>query len=110
MLLKTGGRRIFHATNRRILGVYFDNGWAQLAFNPSSFSHFLIGGATQHTDLKATPPTITNLASLRFNGLPMVGFAAQRFNNGTLTNNGVNVWSSYTGRMAHRFSKWFGNP
>ena len=44
--------------------------------------------------------------SSTYNGLPVVGFATQYFNNGTLTTSvsgGANVQAFYTGVFPHRF-------
>jgi hypothetical protein len=45
-------------------------------------------------------------ASATYNGLPVVGFAAQFFNNGTLTGpGGTGVQAFYTGAFTHKFTR-----
>ncbi|MCL2872274.1 MAG: hypothetical protein FWF41_04750 [Betaproteobacteria bacterium] len=98
---------LFHASNRVNLSVDFENGWTLFDFTPTATiatgKHTLVGGATTQVDLEAS--NIIPQASATYTGLPMVGFAVQQFNNGTLTNGGLNVWATYDGRIAHRFSK-----
>jgi hypothetical protein len=103
-----GAASLLNAKNRVNLGVApYDAGWAKFTFNGGTTltaHHQLLGGSTIHHDLVAGTQTTTTTAT--YIGLPMVGFAAQQFNNGTLTDGaGRSVWASYVGRIAHRFSK-----
>ena len=40
-----------------------------------------------------------------FNGLPVIGFAVQSFNNGTLTSGGATVLSNYGGNFVHKTTR-----
>jgi hypothetical protein len=103
-----GAASLLNAKNRVNLGVApYDAGWAKFTFiQPTGTNtwHTLVGGSTVYHDLVAG--TQTTLSTVTYTGLPMIGFAAQQFNNGTLTDGaGRSVWASYVGRIAHRFSK-----
>ena len=84
----------------------FPNGWMALDLvgGVSAPVHQLIGGAT--TSLNTATGAITNSPRATYNGLPVVGFAAQYFNNGTLTDaGGRGVQAFYTGAFNHRFTR-----
>jgi hypothetical protein len=86
------------------LGVAFPNGWADLNLvgGVSAPVHQLIGGAT--TVISTATGSATTQVNATYNGLPAIGFAAQYFNNGTLTNSGgQGVQAFYTGSFPHRF-------
>jgi hypothetical protein len=114
-----GTPSIFYAKNRLTLPVHgYENGWTKFTFKAGSSAgysfHTLVGdsgaagtsGATQEVDLAPAVPTVANKAKITFTGLPMVGFAAQLFNNGEVQSPSLGkVWASYAGRINHRFSK-----
>ncbi|HSV20070.1 MAG TPA: hypothetical protein VLR71_16770 [Casimicrobiaceae bacterium] len=84
----------------------FQNGWMALNFNGSSVPatrHTLVGGAS--TVFNIGTGTTTSLGVTTFNGLPVVGFAVQSFNNGTLTANGAQELSSYGGNFVHKTTR-----
>ncbi|MEP7098606.1 MAG: hypothetical protein ABI748_13170, partial [Dokdonella sp.] len=88
------------------IGVNFPNGWADLNLNGgvSSPVHQLIGGAT--TVISTATGTASTQINATYNGLPAIGFAAQYFNNGTLTNSGgQGVQAFYTGSFPHRYTR-----
>ena len=62
--------------------------------------HQLIGGAS--TVFNTSSGSTTSLASTTFSGLPVVGFAAITFNNGTLTSGTSLVQSQYGGNSTHK--------
>ncbi|HEY3179787.1 MAG TPA: hypothetical protein VGL25_13000 [Casimicrobiaceae bacterium] len=66
------------------------NGWALFDLTSS-----LSGTVAAHA-LTSTSPVAT------FFGLPVVGFAAQTYNNGTLTSGALNVQSIYAGTFPHK--------
>ena len=81
----------------------FTAGWVALNFNGSSVPagrHQLFGAASTVFDTK-TGGTISLLATT-FNGLPVIGFAAITFENGTLTSGALNIQSNYGGNVAHK--------
>jgi len=67
-------------------------------------THQLVGGPTIRTST-ATGLSSTQTSATYF-GLPVVGFAAQYFNNGTLTvPGGTGVQAFYAGSFAHRYTR-----
>jgi hypothetical protein len=89
------------------ISTSFINGWVALNFFPPSITgtvHKLVGGATTRFNT-GTLVTTTQAAAV-YNGLPVVGFAAQYFNNGTLTGpGGTGVQAFYTGAFTHKFTR-----
>ena len=84
----------------------FPNGWMDLNFLPSGVApaHQLISGpgTVFNTNTGVTTPS----AAETYFGLPVVGFAVQLFNNGTLTTaGGLGVQAFYTGSFIHRYSR-----
>ena len=84
----------------------FQNGWLNMGF-PTA-----IAGAspTVHELINTTNTLITDIGSstssgqtVTYIGLPVVGFAVQTFNNGTLSVGGVNVLSNYGGNFIHKY-------
>ncbi|MDR0770314.1 MAG: hypothetical protein LBE75_03835 [Burkholderiales bacterium] len=105
----SGTASLLNAQNRVTLPMPYDSGWAKFTFTPptapATFHTLTANTANTKLDLSGSTPVVTNPTSVVFSGLPMIGFAAQEFNNGTVQVGGNNVWSKYTGRIAHRFSK-----
>jgi len=93
------------------LGVTnFPNGWADLNLfggvsgvnSATGPAHQLIGGAT--TVISTATGAAATQINATYSGLPAVGFAAQYFNNGTLTGpGGTGVQAFYTGSFPHRY-------
>ncbi len=55
---------------------------------------------------KTSPAGVTTTAVGTFFGLPIIGFAAQSFTNGTLTTTtGSLVQANYAGTFNHRFAR-----
>jgi hypothetical protein len=87
----------------------FASGWVGLNFNtPLSIvgttRHQLVGGTS--TVFNTSNGTTTTLALTTFNGLPVIGFAATTFANGTLTGaGGGSVLSNYGGAFYHRATR-----
>jgi hypothetical protein len=103
---------VLQAVNKSILTTAFPNGWVSLNFFPAFTGtppappvHQLIGGATirQNTATGA----LTSQLTATYNGLPVVGFAAQSFNNGTLVNpaGGAAIQAFYTGSFIHKYTR-----
>ena len=66
--------------------------------------HQLIGGATIRAS--TATGTTTTQTSATYNGLPVIGFATQLFNNGTLTGpGGQGVQAFYTGSFVHKYTR-----
>jgi hypothetical protein len=82
--------------------VGFEHGWLQLGFQPSTVSdpvHTLTNPSTTSAALgQAFGPS----GPATYVGLPVIGFAAQSFFNGTLTVETVFVQSSYGGNFVQK--------
>jgi len=93
----------------------FPNGWMDLNIapiapptTPVGANHLLtVNGGAGSKRIVVSPVgvvTTTNFANATYTGLPIVGFAAQYFNNGTLTGpGGQGVQAFYTGTFYHRY-------
>jgi ribosomal protein S28E/S33 len=100
---------VFKSTNLANITTGFQSGWASLNFpligtagSPTA-KHVLYGGASSAFDT-ATGLT-TPYTSTTFNGLPVVGFAAITFNNGTIAGTTGPIQSSYGGAFNHRTTR-----
>ena len=93
--------------NKSSLTTGFTNGWVSLNFFPSSITfpvHQLIGGGTIRTS--TATGTSSAQATATYNGLPVIGFATQLFNNGTLPNPaGGSIQAFYTGSFIHKYTR-----
>ncbi|HVF64204.1 MAG TPA: hypothetical protein VNE58_09440 [Casimicrobiaceae bacterium] len=92
---------VFNSTNRANIPTTFSSGWVSMAFpliTGAPQKHQLIGGAS--TVFNTAPVSQTALTTTTFNGLPVIGFAAISFNNGTLQ--GGTLQSSYGGELSHK--------
>jgi hypothetical protein len=107
-VISFAGTNVLGSKNVSNIGTTFSNGWVALNFNGSTVPagrHQLVGGTSQTVNLATTPPTIGTLATTTFNGLPVIGFAAITFENGTLTSGGLNVQSNYGGEFVHKLTR-----
>jgi hypothetical protein len=97
------------SANNSNLSTGFQNGWVSLNFFPASITlpvHQLIGGATVRTSTATGLPVPGSpFASSTYNGLPVIGFAAQSFNNGTLVGPTGPVQAHYTGSFIHKYTR-----
>jgi hypothetical protein len=87
-----GNSKILGSNNTTHLTVEFDTGWASLNFDVTDS----ISGTNDHvaTAADGTPSTYV--------GLPVTGFAVQRYTNANLSGG---VLANYAGIFAHRYSK-----
>jgi len=107
-VISFNGSNVFGSKNLTSIPTTFQNGWAALNFNGSTVAglagvHTLQGGAS--TLFSTATGATTTLATTTFNGLPVVGFAAQSFNNGALTVSGSPVLSNYGGNFVHKTTR-----
>ena len=77
--------------------------------------HVLYGGASTVFNTSTVVPgvtaTATTLTTTTFNGLPVIGFAAVSFNNGTLTQpGGLALQSNYGGAFNHKATRSITGP
>jgi hypothetical protein len=110
------GTNVLGSKNVANIPTAFQNGWVSLNFNGPSIDttvfppvHALVGGFSITFDTSTSPPTLGSFSRTTFNGLPTIGFAAQRFVNGTLPNStgGLTslIQSNYTGTFVHKFTR-----
>ena len=94
---------VFGSKNNTSISTGFSSGWVGLNMVGGSTvpanKHQLIGGASTVFN---TSSGTTSLASTTFSGLPVVGFAAITFNNGTLTSGTSLIQSQYGGNSTHK--------
>ena len=94
------------SANKSTLTTAFQNGWVSLNFFPASITpplHQLIGGNTIRTSTATGTSTVQ--ASATYNGLPVIGFAAQSFNNGTLVGQNGLILAHYVGTFIHKYTR-----
>jgi hypothetical protein len=105
---------VFASKNLASIPTGFSNGWLDMEFPRIelglSSKHILVGGASTvfntSTVTPGIPTSATTLAQTTFNGLPVIGFAAITFNNGTLTAaDGSRIQSSYGGAFNHKATR-----
>ncbi len=81
------GKNVFGSLNTANVNTPYQNGWMYMN---------LVGNSSKH--VLATP-------SATFFGLPVIGFAAQSFNNGTLSDTtGRLIQSQYGGNFVHKYT------
>jgi hypothetical protein len=83
----------------------FQDGWMMVPLHVDGlgpqFTHFLVGGATT---LFRPDGSVGTQPQATYVGLPVIGFAAESYSNGTLVVNGQTVLSNYGGLIAHRYT------
>ena len=83
------GKNVFGSLNVSNVNTAYEHGWMDLD---------LLGGLTNGRHTLGT-------SSGTFSGLPVIGFAAQTFNNGTLTDAaGKLIQSQYGGNFVHKYT------
>lgn len=87
-----GDSIIMGSNNTTHLTPTFSEGWVTISFNGNP--SLPAGSGNQNTD--------DNVAGTTYNGLPVTGFAAQRYVNSSLAGG---VLANYAGLFAHRYSK-----
>jgi hypothetical protein len=101
-------QNVLLSANKNTLNTTFTNGWVSLNWLAPTVTapvHQLIGGPTIR--ISTSTGVSTTQAQATYNGLPVVGFAAQSFNNGTLTGpGGIGVQAFYVGTFIHKYSRF----
>jgi len=91
------------SNNRLNVATTFQNGWASLSFEPGTYPAAYRpanGGAAVLDQFHVLPMT-----GWTFTGLPVIGFAAQTFNNQTLPGATGPIQSSYGGNFVHKYRR-----
>jgi hypothetical protein len=103
-VLTFNGTNILGSANSISATVSYQNGWANLLFGPvtkfdGAFAHQLPASAITTTQISGS----TTTAPGTFLGLPVIGFAAQSFTNGTLKDpTGSLIQANYAAAFEHR--------
>ncbi len=93
-VLTFNSTNILASANSLSATVSYQNGWADLTVTPVA----TFDGSSAHNLVSTTNQT--------YFGLPIIGFAAQSFTNGTLTStDGSLVQANYAGTFNHRFTR-----
>ena len=98
----TTAQNVLGSANLYTLQTPYTNGWAVISYNDPSAAapvHAMLNTQTISTVLAtgaAGPTTVT------YSGLPVIGFAAETFQNTALTINGVTYLSTFGAEYAHR--------
>jgi hypothetical protein len=94
---------VFDSVNVAGITTSFQNGWLNLGFFPGSIV------APVHQLINVTDTAITTILgatttgnTVTYNGLPVVGFEAESYTDGTLVVNGTTVESIYSGTFVHK--------
>jgi hypothetical protein len=89
------------SNNQLTVATTFQNGWASITFNPGVYTQaYIDGGAILYPRYHELP-----MASATFFGLPVIGFAAQTFQNGAIPGAGGLIQSNYGGNFVHKYQK-----
>ena len=94
------GGNIFGSTNTKSLATAFSNGWSTFAFNDPAAAavHRMVPNSTVSIDLAAA--TTAN-STVTYFGLPVVGFAAETFQNDAIVINGKSYLSTFGVTFVH---------
>jgi hypothetical protein len=91
---------VLGSTNFSTIKTDFVNGWVALAMPIVGTRHQLVGPGS--TVFNTATGLTTTTAITTFNGLPVIGFSAIVFENGTLTSGGSAIQSNYGGNFNHK--------
>lgn len=94
---------VFGSKNFIPVSSDFENGWVAMNFSSAGGLHKLVGPGS--TVFNTRTGQTVGTVSTTFNGLPVIGFAAVVFENGTLTSGGINVQSNYGGNFNHKLTR-----
>jgi hypothetical protein len=108
--LNFNGGNIFGSANTNNQTTSFTNGWATYAFNdtgiqntppvPGAAVHFMSPGTNNTIAFNLAAGTTAN-STVTYFGLPVVGFAAETFNNDALVINGKTYLSTFGVEFVH---------
>ena len=112
------GGNVLGSKNLANIPTTFQNGWIAMGFpligtaGSATAKHVLYGGASTTATVTGTAITTGALTATTFAGLPVVGFAVQAYNNGTLAaaggpgvTGGALVQSSYGVNFNHKTTR-----
>lgn len=103
-----GTSNVFGSSNHANIATPFTNGWATLGFNspavPNEHALAAPAGATTIVDLTGAAAPLLGQTATYF-GLPVIGFAAETFNNDALTIGGKTFLSTFGANFPHHATK-----
>jgi hypothetical protein len=101
------GGNIFGSANSKTLTTAFTSGWSTFAFNdlgiftpPAPAVHSMTPGTNNTVSFDLAAGTTSN-STVTYFGLPVVGFAAETFNNEALVVNGKSYLSTFGVEFVH---------
>ena len=102
-----GSSNVFGSANHNQIATPYSNGWAVLGFNSASdpAEHAFAPVGTQTINLVSGG---VSTASVTYFGLPVVGFAAETFQNDAITVNGKTFLSTFGVTFPHHFGREIG--
>ena len=98
-----GTSNVFGSANHNSIATPYSNGWAVIGFNG-------VANPTEHSLLNTALTTVIDLSgttapvggqTVRYYGLPVVGFAAQTFQNDAITISGRTYLSTFGATLPH---------
>jgi len=105
-VLTFNGTNVLGSANSLSATVTYQNGWADLLYTQvvgdAGPAHELRSTSTTRTALNGT----TSTSAATYIGLPVIGFAVQSFDNGTIVSGtGQFLQSKYGGNFVHKFTR-----
>ena len=102
------GSAVLGSANQANIPTTFSNGWVAMNFAGAPHSLTATGGNGTNTatiNVLTGAFTSVNRATATYTGLPIIGFAVQSFNNGTIPGDTGPVQSAYGGDFGHRYTR-----
>jgi hypothetical protein len=100
---------VFGSKNLANIPSGFQSGWLDLGFTGTTGlpagKHQLVGGGSTVVNTSTTIVTTSALTNTTFNGLPVIGFSAITYNNGTIPGTAGPVQSQYGGSFTHKATR-----
>jgi hypothetical protein len=98
---------VFGSANHNQIATDFSNGWAVLGFNSSAdpFEHSMTPGTTSTAIISLTGGAPQVGQNVTYFGLPVVGFAAETFQNDAITINGKTFLSTFGATFPHHLGR-----
>ncbi len=106
-----GTSNVFGSANHNLIGTPFPNGWAVLGFNGvvNPDEHSFSPGSGNTAIISLSGGGLTPGATVTYFGLPVVGFAAETFQNDAIAIGGKTFLSTFGVTYPHHFGRVIGN-
>jgi len=96
-----GTSNVFGSANHNTIATPYPNGWAVLGFNSGVPEHFFSPGPASTAFISLTGGAPVTGQEVTYYGLPVVGFAAETFQNDAITVNGKTFLSTFGVAFPH---------